>query len=110
MEKLCDSCCHIFINATPVGMFPNVDASPLDAQAVHFSPETLVFDTIYNPIETKLLRQAREQGAKTIAGDEMFIRQAAAQFRIWTGIDPPTQVMRQALQTRLAQLAAPTSE
>ncbi|MBC8109290.1 MAG: shikimate dehydrogenase [Anaerolineae bacterium] len=110
MEKLCDSCCHIFINATPVGMSPNVDASPLDGQTVHFTPDTLVFDTIYNPAETKLLRQAREQGAKTIGGSEMFIRQAAEQFRIWTGVDAPVQVMRQALQTRLAQLAGSTSE
>ena len=110
LEKLCDSCCHIFINATPVGMYPNVDASPIDGQSVHFSPETLVFDTIYNPVETKLLRTAREQGAKTIAGDEMFIRQAAAQFKIFSKIEPPIQVMRDVLTKRLAQLAAPTSE
>ena len=109
-EKLCDSCCHIFINATPVGMYPNIDASPIDGQSVHFTPDTLVFDTIYNPAETKLLRTAREHGAKTIAGDEMFIRQAAAQFRIFTGHEPPVQVMRDALTARLAQISARTSE
>jgi 3-dehydroquinate dehydratase/shikimate dehydrogenase len=90
-------------------MYPNVDASPIDGQKVHFTSETLVFDTIYNPSETKLLRLAREQGAKTIAGEEMFIRQAAAQFRIFTGHEPPVQVMRDALRTRLVQISSPTS-
>jgi 3-dehydroquinate dehydratase/shikimate dehydrogenase len=90
-------------------MFPHTDASPLDGQSIHFAPDTLVFDTIYNPPETKLLRIAREDGAKTIAGDEMFIRQAAAQFKIFVGTDAPTQVMRDALVTRLVQLSPPRS-
>jgi 3-dehydroquinate dehydratase/shikimate dehydrogenase len=110
LEKLCDSCCHIFINCTPAGMYPHIDASPIDGQRVHFTSDTLVFDTIYNPPETKLLRTARHQGAKTIAGDEMFIRQAAAQFKIFAGMDPPLAVMREALTTRLAHLATRTSE
>src|SRR5262249_46894251 len=77
LEKLCDSCCHIFINTTSVGMFPKIDESPIGDQAPHFTDETLVFDTIYNPMKTKLLGQAEQVGAKTIGGVEMFLRQAA---------------------------------
>jgi shikimate 5-dehydrogenase len=103
MEKLCDSCCHIFINTTSVGMHPDVDASPLDAagQPPRFTPETLVFDTIYNPMETKLLRHAKEAGAKTVGGIEMFIRQAAGQFEAWTGKPAPTDIMRRVIEERL---------
>lgn len=102
IEKLCDSCCQIFLNTTSVGMHPNVDASPVDGQDVRFTPETLVFDTIYNPMETKLLRSAREAGAKTIGGVEMFVRQAAGQFEAWTGKPPPTDLMRRVVESRLA--------
>src|SRR5688572_10029364 len=52
MEKLCDSCCHVFINTTSVGMHPNAEESPLGERLPEFTPETLVFDTIYNPAET----------------------------------------------------------
>jgi 3-dehydroquinate dehydratase/shikimate dehydrogenase len=100
-EKLGDSCCQIYLNTTSVGMHPNVDASPIDGQDVKFTPDTLVFDTIYNPIETKLLRTAREAGAKTVSGVEMFVRQAAGQFEAWTGKNAPTTLMRQVVEHRL---------
>ena len=96
MEKLCDSCCHVFINATPVGMHPNVDTSPLGDRLPRFTPDTLVFDTIYNPAKTKLLQQAEQAGAKVVGGAEMFIRQATKQFEIWTGVAAPVDVMRRA--------------
>jgi 3-dehydroquinate dehydratase/shikimate dehydrogenase len=102
IEKLCDSCCQIYINTTSVGMHPKVDESPLGEQSPKFSSDTLVFDTIYNPIETKLLKQARQAGAKTISGVEMFVRQAAAQFQTWTGIPAPTDIMRDVLIRRLS--------
>jgi 3-dehydroquinate dehydratase / shikimate dehydrogenase len=101
MEKLCDSCCHIYINTTSVGMHPNVEASPLGERAPAFGPDSLVFDTIYNPMETKLLRQARGCGAKTISGVEMFVRQAAGQFEAWTGRPAPSVLMRQVVESRL---------
>jgi shikimate dehydrogenase len=101
MEKLCDSCCHVYINATSVGMHPNVDATPFGDSPPHFTPEHLVFDTIYNPMETKLLRYARERGAKAVSGVEMFVRQAAGQFEAWTGRPAPTQLMRQVVEKRL---------
>ncbi|MEA2735074.1 MAG: 3-dehydroquinate dehydratase / shikimate dehydrogenase [Humisphaera sp.] len=102
MEKLCDSCCHIFINATSVGMHPNVDESPLGERLPAFSSDTLVFDTIYNPIETKLLRQAKAAGAKTVGGVEMFVRQAARQFEAWTAKPAPIDIFRRVVEERLA--------
>jgi 3-dehydroquinate dehydratase/shikimate dehydrogenase len=101
MEKLCDSCCHIFINTTSVGMHPGVDESPLGDREPQFTADTLVFDTIYNPPKTRLLEQAERAGAKTIGGIEMFIRQAAAQFHAWTGFNPPLQIMRAVVEKRL---------
>src|SRR5215213_7941277 len=102
MEKLCDSCCHIFINTTSVGMHPNVNESPLGDRPPEFTKDTLVFDTIYNPMKTKLLEQAENAGAKTIGGVEMFVRQAAAQFQAWTGLAAPTDVMRRVVESRLS--------
>jgi 3-dehydroquinate dehydratase/shikimate dehydrogenase len=101
MEKVCDSCCHIFINTTSVGMHPNVDDSPLGDRTPNFTSDTLVFDAIYNPMRTKLLAQAEQSGAKTIGGVEMFVRQAAAQFKAWTGLTPPKDVMRSVIVARL---------
>jgi 3-dehydroquinate dehydratase/shikimate dehydrogenase len=100
-EKLCDSCCHIYINTTSLGMHPRVDESPLGERTPNFSPDTLVFDTIYNPLQTRLLKQAADAGAKTVGGIEMFVRQAAAQFHAWTGKSAPMQVMRNVIEQRL---------
>ena len=102
-EKLCDSCCHIFINTTSVGMSPKTEESPLGDTPPNFTSETLVFDAVYNPPKTKLLHQAEEGGAKTIGGIEMFVRQAAGQFKAWTGIEAPTQLMRRVIEERLGQ-------
>jgi 3-dehydroquinate dehydratase/shikimate dehydrogenase len=102
MDKLCDSCCHVFINTTSVGMHPKTDESPLAERPPKFSAETVVFDTIYNPMKTKLLNQAESSGAKTIGGVEMFVRQAAAQFHAWTGQNAPADVMRRVVEQRLA--------
>ena len=101
MEKLCDSCCQIFINTTSVGMHPNVNESPLGERAPQFTKETLVFDTVYNPPQTKLLKQAEGASAQTIGGIEMFVRQAVAQFEAWTGISAPANVMRRVIEQRL---------
>ncbi len=82
---------EIVINCTPLGMHPNTDACPL---AVIPSCVEVVFDTIYNPIETQLLRRARGAGCKTVSGLEMFVRQATAQFEIWTDVPAPRDTMR----------------
>jgi shikimate 5-dehydrogenase len=102
MEKLCDSCCQIYINTTSVGMHPKVDESPLGDDPPKFSSDTVVFDTIYNPMKTKLLQHAEASGAKTIGGVEMFVRQAAAQFEAWTGQPAPRDLMLQTIEARLS--------
>lgn len=101
LEKLCDSCCQIYINTSSVGMHPNVEASPFGEKPPKLSPDTLVFDTVYNPPKTRLLQQAEAAGARTIGGIEMFVRQAAAQFEAWTGTKAPTETMRRVVEDRL---------
>jgi 3-dehydroquinate dehydratase/shikimate dehydrogenase len=83
----------VLVNATPVGTAPAVDDSPLPS-----GPFTgdLVYDLVYNPTETRLLREARRAGCRTIGGLEMLIAQAQAQFAWWTGTPPPTEIMRKA--------------
>ncbi len=101
MEKLGDSCCQIYLNTTSVGMYPNVDDTPFGGAAPKLGADSLVFDTIYNPIQTKLLREAEARGAKTISGVEMFVRQAVGQFEAWTRQPAPMDVMRKVLESRL---------
>ena len=103
LEKLCDSCCQIYLNATSVGMFPAVDQTPWGSTPPKLDSKTLVFDTVYNPLQTKMLREAAAAGAKTVGGVEMFVRQAAGQFLAWTTKPPPLQLMRQIVEQRLAQ-------
>lgn len=89
----------LVINATPMGMFggPAPDESPLsEAALVALPPGAAVFDTVYNPAETPLLRAARAAGRRAFGGMEMFVHQAAAQLRAWTGMEPPLEAMRRA--------------
>ncbi|MHC4573416.1 MAG: shikimate dehydrogenase [Planctomycetota bacterium] len=83
----------LLINCTSIGMHPNVDATPLPKESVR--KDMVVFDTVYNPAETLLLRQARAAGAKTIDGMSMFINQACAQFKLFTGQSADRELMRQ---------------
>ncbi|QDS87051.1 Shikimate dehydrogenase [Rosistilla ulvae] len=85
----------ILINGTPLGMYPNLDQSPYDGNQLR--AETTVFETIYNPGQTLLVKLARQKGCKIVTGVDMFIRQAAYQYKLFTGKEPPISVMRQAL-------------
>ncbi len=76
----------LLIHCTTIGMHPNVDDSPVPAEALR--PGTVVFDAVYHPRETCLLREARAAGRRTIDGLTMFVEQAAAQFELWTGCVP----------------------
>lgn len=92
----------ILINCTPVGMHPNVDEAP-----VHFSvlkPGVIVFDTIYNPETTLLIREAKSRGCETITGVDMFVRQAARQFELFVGLEPDQAVMRGIVRRALSPL------
>ena len=84
---------QIVINGTPVGMHPNVDETPYDGH--YLRRHMIVFDTVYNPEQTLLIKQAREQGCRIATGVDMFVRQAAAQFELFTGHEAPLELMRQ---------------
>ena len=90
----------IVINATPVGMFPKIHETPIEKNKL--KTDMIVFDTIYNPIETKLLRDAKAQGCKTINGLSMFVHQAAAQFKLWTGQMPSVEIIEEIAYKHLA--------
>ena len=83
------------VNATPVGMFPRVGDSPLEARELNCR---LVFDLIYRPRVTRLLQLARRRGIETVSGLEMFVAQGTAQFEIWTGERAPVREMSAAVQ------------
>jgi 3-dehydroquinate dehydratase/shikimate dehydrogenase len=95
----------VIINATPVGM-GNTRETPLQEKEIN---ARFVFDMIYDPVETRLLKLAKERGAQIISGLEMFVHQAARQFEIWTGKPAPQddmlQVVALALQERSARAA-----
>jgi 3-dehydroquinate dehydratase/shikimate dehydrogenase len=92
----------VIINATPVGM-NNQRESPLNAEEINAK---YVFDMIYDPPETRLMKLARERGAQTIPGVEMFVHQAARQFEIWTGKPAPWDDMLRAVVLKLQERAA----
>jgi 3-dehydroquinate dehydratase/shikimate dehydrogenase len=80
------------VHATPLGMYPHVDGCFFQDSI----PAELVFDMVYNPLETALLRRATAQGLTVISGLQMFLEQAASQFEIWTGSSAPRPVMEKA--------------
>jgi 3-dehydroquinate dehydratase/shikimate dehydrogenase len=93
---------EIYFNATSIGMSPKVNQSPFGDIPPPFDRNCLVFDAVYNPTETLLLRQAAAAGAQTISGMEMFVRQAATQFEAWTEQPAPMDIMRKVIERRLA--------
>ncbi len=89
------------INTTPVGMFPETDRTPLPKRELARFPR--VMDMIYNPVKTRLLREAGAAGCIVRSGVGMFVHQGAEQFRLWTGMEPPRERMRQAVLERLGE-------
>ncbi len=88
------------VNTTSVGMEPDTDAIPIDPDLlVNFG---CVMDIVYAPLQTRLLKEAAGRGCQTIDGLAMLLYQGAAQFKIWTGEQPPVDCMRQALEVALA--------
>ena len=88
---------ELIVNTTPVGMFPNVDRSPVPENAV-LSGGTFVYDLVYNPRETKLVRDARLQGIAATTGLGMLIEQAALAFERWTGHSPRREALWTAVE------------
>lgn len=82
----------ILINTTTLGMHPNTDATIATAEELHSN--LTVFDIVYNPLETRLLKEAKAAGAKTVSGVLMLIYQGAEAFKLWTGVEAPTELMK----------------
>lgn len=90
----------IIVNCTKVGMVPDVDKTPFHPGSLREG--MVVFDTVYNPENTLLLRSARERDAIAVSGVEMFVRQAEAQFRLFAGAPPPTGLMETLVREELS--------
>lgn len=88
---------NLIVNSTPIGMFPDVDDSPTNLKE-SFHKDQLVFDMIYNPTETKLLKLAKQEGANTLGGLKMLVHQAAKSFELWTGEEPPVEKLSRSLE------------
>jgi len=99
LQKTIDEA-DVIINTTSVGMKPYSDASPLED--VTFKKTHLVMDLVYAPVETKLIKTARDSGATTLSGVEMFLHQGAAAFHLWTGQSMPIDVVKKAVLEGLA--------
>ena len=90
----------LLVNCTPVGMYPNVEDTPIEAAGL---TGRYVYDLVYNPTGTRLLRDGARAGCQTIGGLEMLVAQAHEQFYWWTGVRPPGGIMREAALKRLAE-------
>ncbi|RZB32024.1 MAG: shikimate dehydrogenase [Desulfobacteraceae bacterium Eth-SRB1] len=93
--------CRILINATPVGMTPNTKAMPVQKEGL--SKDMVVMDIVYNPIKTRLLKEAEDIGCITVDGASMFVYQGAAQFEMWTGEKAPVDIMRRTVLDALGK-------
>lgn len=91
----------ILVNTTPLGMHPNVEESVATSEDMH--EDLVVFDAVYNPHETLLLKEAVKAGAKPVYGIKMLLYQGAESFKIWTGSEPPIDVMENALKQYLGR-------
>jgi len=100
LEKFLEDA-DILINATPLGMGPNADETPVDRDLLR--PGLLVFDSVYNPPRTRLLREAGEAGARTLSGVSMLVYQGAASFELWTGREAPEGLMARAVEEELGR-------
>ena len=92
------STCELLVNTTPVGMSPNINQSPLPDN-ITLSKHTKIYDLVYNPRETKLVRDARLQGLQATTGLGMLIEQAALAFELWTGHNPPREALLGSVKT-----------
>ncbi|MCY9592565.1 shikimate dehydrogenase [Paenibacillus chitinolyticus] len=88
----------LIINSTSSGMYPNIEEMPLDLDGHSLREGAVVSDLVYNPLETRFLKEAKAKGAVTHGGLGMFIYQGAYAFEYWTGVPAPAAAMRQAVE------------
>jgi len=91
----------ILINTTPIGMYPKIDISPISKDLLN--ENLFIFDIIYNPLQTRLLKDAKEIGSKTLNGLDMFINQGALAFEWWTGKKPNVKLMKEKIIEQLGK-------
>ena len=82
----------ILINATPIGMYPNIQNTPVSKEFLHNN--LFVFDVVYNPLNTRLMKEAAELGCKTLGGVDMLVNQGVLAFNWWTGKNPNANLMK----------------
>jgi shikimate dehydrogenase len=99
LEDIKDMKVDALVNATSVGMTPNADATPVAKAFLKNVPS--IMDIVYSPRETRLLREAKQVGCKTVNGTHMLLFQGVAQFELWTGRKAPVDVMREKLFSQL---------
>jgi shikimate dehydrogenase len=99
LDKVKDLQVDLLVQATPVGMYPYADQCIVPPDVLREG--MVVMDVIYNPRETRLLAMARDRGCLAIDGLGMFIQQGAEQFMLWTGLEAPVSIMRQAVEETL---------
>ncbi len=95
----------LIVNATSAGMKPNVDSTPWSPE-VPFPQGVTVYDMVYTPSKTRFMQQAEAVGGRAIGGLGMLVRQGAKSFQIWTGVQPPVDVMMDTVRAELAQREA----
>jgi 3-dehydroquinate dehydratase/shikimate dehydrogenase len=100
--------CDILVNCTSVGMHPNVDESPIHPSFL--KPGLTVFDTVYTPETTLLVKEARDRGCTVVTGVELFVRQAALQFQLFTGREAPVELMRKVIKRALSPVTIQADE
>jgi 3-dehydroquinate dehydratase/shikimate dehydrogenase len=100
-DALTSDAYDIYINGTPLGMHPNTDQTPMETWPTQVTEGAIAFDTIYNPLKTKWLADADAAGCQTIPGIAMFVRQALAQFKLWTGQDASADLFEQVVRKKL---------
>jgi shikimate dehydrogenase len=93
---------RLIVNATTIGMFPDVEDSITDIEE-SFNEDQIIFDLIYNPTKTNFLQMAEKQGAKVIGGMKMLISQAAKSFELWTGVEMPTGEIARKLEEYISK-------
>lgn len=86
--------CGLIVNATSMGMHPRIDETPLRRWEIPC--DSIVLDLVYNPLRTRLLREAEAAGAEAVSGLEVLVYQGAKAFELWTGHEAPIEVMREA--------------
>lgn len=92
----------LIVNATPLGMHPNIEQSPVRESEMQWLGDHICYDIVYNPLKTTFLRQAEKAGATTIGGLEMLIQQGSQSFKLWTGRPFPVKIVRNKLHEKLA--------